>query len=145
MSYTPDHGFVRKLKEIDTKLGCFFNQDAALVIVTYTRATGEPVPIYTVKNADGKFRVPDQRDIDKILQGDLNKSSVKDRLGKTARYMNEYREKQRKKARAAFDDNTRDNKHQLIRAFAKINNPGGKGNRPFRQLPKPKPKGKVFA
>ena len=142
--YTPDHGFVRKLKEVDQKLGCFFNRDSCLVVVTYERATGEPVPIYTVSGADGKFRVPDQRDIDKIREGDLERSSTKERLGKTAKYMEGYRAKHKKQTRDLINEATRDNKYQLKREIDKISNPGGKGNRPFRQLPKPKPKGIVF-
>lgn len=142
--YTPDHGFVTKLKEIDPKLGCFFNQEGPFIVVTYKRATGQPAPIYTVKSDNGGFRVPDQRDIDKILQGDLNRSSVKERLGKTARYMETFRAKHKKKTHDDILDSTKDNKLQLKRGFGLISNPGGKGDRPFRQLTH-KPKGKVFA
>lgn len=142
--YTPDHGFVRKLKEVDRKLGCFFNRDSHLVVVTYKRATGEPVPIYTVTGDDGKFRVPDQRDVDKIREGDLENSSVKERLGKTAKYMEGFRTKHKKQTRDLINEATRDNKHQLKRVIDNIHNPSGKGNRPFRQLPPPKPKGIIF-
>lgn len=141
--YTPDHGFIRKLKEIDSKLDCFFNQDGPFVVVTYKRATGEPATIYTVKADDGGFRVPDQRDIDKIRQGDMNRSSIKERLGKTAKYMEDREAKIKKDAHDNIMDATKDNKIQLMREYGRIYSPGGKGNRPFRQLT-PKPKGKVF-
>lgn len=145
MSYTPDRGFVVKLKELDEKLGCFFNQQIGLVVVTYKRATGEPVPIYTVKNSEGGFRIPDQRDIDNICKGDQNRTTRKDQLGKVAKYMEEYQAKKRKQAADSIHDVTIDNKYQLKREFGKILNPGGKGDRPFRQIPPPKPKGKIFA
>jgi hypothetical protein len=143
MSYTPDHGFVKKLKEIDPKLGCFFNTDGPFVVVTYKRATGEPAPIYTCKSKDGGFRIPNDRDIDKIRQGDQNQTSIKDRLGKTAKYMSDREARIKKEAHDNIMGATRDNKIQLMREYGRIYNPGGKGNRPFRQLT-PKPKGKIF-
>ncbi|MCK4787656.1 MAG: hypothetical protein KAV87_28130 [Desulfobacteraceae bacterium] len=140
MSYQPHESFIKRLHELDSKLGAMFNGEH--VVLTYKRATGQPVPIWTVRGDDGEFRIPDQRDIEVLQEADMTKQSMTDRLDKTSKYMQDVRDAREKDRRDAIYDMTLDSKKQLSRAYGKINSPGGKGDN--RRYPIPKPKGKVF-
>ena len=135
--YTPDRVFVSDLKRIDPKLGCFFNERIANVIVTYKRATGQPVPIYRVQGPSGEFRIPDQRDIEAICAGDLSKEDIKTRLRKSSAYMHESRERQQRETAENIRHATIDDRRSFVRAFS-----SGK-SQPFRKIAV-KPKGKIF-
>jgi len=140
MSYRPHESFTKRLHELDPKLGAMFNGQH--VVLTYKRATGQPVPIWTVRGDDGEFRIPDQRDIEVLQEADMTKQSMTDRLDKTSKYMQDVRDAREKERRDAIYDMTLDSKKQLSRVYGKINNPGGKGDN--RRYPLPKSKGKVF-
>jgi hypothetical protein len=141
MSYRPHSSFIKRLHELDPKLGAMFNGEH--VVLTYKRATGQPVPIWTVRNDDGGFRIPDQRDIEVLQESDMTKQSMDDRLKKTSKYMQDVRDIREIERKNAIYDMTLDSKHQLKRAYGKIQNPGGKGGRHVRTIT-PKPRGKVF-
>ena len=135
-----DSSFMRRLKELDPKLGCEFDRDTERFFITYSRAVGPPVPVLVVKNAiNGGFRHPDNREIISLQKGDLTRESLDSRLTKTAHYMENVRAKTRKDRRSNIRDMTKDAKLQLMRAT----NPSSKANRPFRQIA-PKVTGKIF-
>lgn len=142
MSYTPDRVFVSRLKQLDNKLGIRFEQSHGHFVITYARATGEPVPIYLVQASDGGFRQPDQRDMNALHEGDTQRVDMDTRLKKTAQYMADVRLKQRILARQNIRDMTRDDKLQLSQKFARLT--GGKHNSTFRRIT-PKSKGLTAA
>lgn len=135
-----DSSFMRRLKNLDPKLGCEFDRDTERFFITYARAVGPPVPVLVVKNAvNGGFRHPDNREIIALQKGDLTKKSLDSRLAETAKYMEDVRTKTCKDRRTNIRDYTKDDKLQLMRAI----NPSSKANRPFRQIT-PKVIGKIF-
>ena len=143
MSYRPHGTFTKRLHVLDRKLGCHLNEQVQRWIITYKRITGEIVPILTVETAQGGFREPDERDINTLKKSDMHNQSVNDMLLRAENYgrtVRDIREIQRRNDIYAM---TLDSKYQLKRAYGKIENPGGKGDRHVRQLT-PKPKGKVF-
>ena len=95
-----------------------------------------------VEDEKGKFRHPDLRDIDVIMESDINKKEPKDRIKEAAQYMVDEREKDRKKAKAMIKERTIDDKVQLMNAFAKVAGIG-KGNSAFRRV-KAKARGEVY-
>lgn len=142
MSYNCDW-FIKRLKEIDPKLGSYFCPFDHLVVVTYERAVGPPAKIYVVSREDGDFREPDQRDINAILDGDLSKDSLSNRLSKAENYMTECRQKQEASQRTQARELALDDKYQLARAFSKVANPGGKQGRHVRTIT-PRQRGVAF-
>jgi hypothetical protein len=142
--YSPDCGFVKKLKALDPNLDCRFMPSHAHFVITYRRAVGEPVPVLLIESEDGGFRRPDDRDIRKLQEGDTHRVPMRDRLRQVAAYMEREREYGRRKRAELIRDLTKDGRLQLSRAIGKIDhNPGGKWM-PFRRI-NLKPKGKVFS
>ncbi len=139
--YRPDRVFMKNLKTLDPKLGCYFERNHNHFVVTYKRATGEPVPIIMVEGENGSFRQPDKREIDKLHQYDIHRESMKDKLQKSAEYMANAQEKQRKDTADNIRDMTKDGKNQLARGMARL--AGGKHNATFRRID-PKPKGETL-
>ena len=143
MSYRPHGSFTKRLHVLDRKLGCHLNTEIERWVITYKRATGQPVPIWTVETAHGGYREPDERDINLLKQSDMNNQSVDDMLLRASKHSADVRAISEIQRRNNIYAMTQDSKYQLKRAYGKINNPGGKGDRHVRQLT-PKPKGKVF-
>jgi hypothetical protein len=141
--YTPDRVFCKRLKELDPKLGCFFNNDLKKVVITYERGTGEKVPIYVVQTEDEQFRIPDRRDILKLRESDKTKHDTMARLKANADYMAFYRYEQQEARRIELLDRTKDDKYQLAKTMGVAAGASPKSNRPFR-LMEHKAKGKVF-
>lgn len=131
--YTPDRVFVKNLKQLDPRLGCYFNKDHNHFVVTFQRPVGKPAEILMVETQDGGFRQPDRREIDCLCEGDLHRTDVKARLQKGAAYMEKYREKQDKEIRESIRDATKDDSQQLKSAYAKATN-DGKCNSAFRRI-----------
>ena len=140
--HKPDRYFMKRLKQLDPKLGCEFNRNTERFNITYKRATGLPVPIIQVKTESGDFRQPDQRELDTLGESDLNRVSMKDRLNKASKYMFDYREKKQKEARENIKLMTQDDKRQLRRAFGRLHSP--KYDSSVFKKPVYKPKGQVF-
>lgn len=120
--YTPDRGFMRKLKELDPHLGCHYETGHQHFVITYRRAIGTPVPILLIEGPGGGFRHPDDRDIAKLQEGDTHRVPVRDRLAIVSKYMEDDRERRR----AAFKDDirnrTKDDKIQLSKALGRLTN-----------------------
>jgi hypothetical protein len=140
--YHPDRVFMARLKKIDKRLGCHYEMIHGHFVITFKRATGDPVPLFMVKTDDGDFRHPDQRDINTLMESDLRKESPRERMIKASKYMSDYREKKRKQAHDLFHGLTRDDRRQLMPAFAKLTK-DGKFNSTFRRIV-PKPRGIVY-
>jgi len=141
--YRPHESFLERLKELDPRLGAFFNAKAGLVIITYSQPVGPPANLMQVKNDDGSFRIPDDRVIDHLKQHDNNNHSVAKRLERNAKHYLDLQHKKRESVHNEIRDRTADDKYQLRRAFARKMDPGGKAARHVRRIT-PKPKGKVF-
>ena len=140
--YKPSVSFMKKLKVLDPKLDCYFNSNAERFVITYQRATGEPVPIIQVRTEDDNFRFPDQRDIDKLCEGDCLRVSMKDRLNRASKYMQEYREKARANAKENLRLMTIDDSKILRKGLGRLISP--KSNSSIFRRILPKAKGKVF-
>jgi len=127
--------FMKDLKSMDRKLDCIWNPDNKKFIVTYERATGQPVPVATLAGMEnGEFRQPNQKDLEFIKSGDLSSDSIKNKLNKVASYMENVREEQRRKAEEEIKAMTKDSKIQLQQAAVRV--AGGKGNSAFRRIAK---------
>ena len=137
----PDRSFMRELRSLDKRLGCFFNPDDEVFVVTYQRASGDPVPIAKCagRQEDGSFRQPDMRDIGFVASGDRARVSVQEHLNIVANYMEDYRAKKRASARENIRNLTKDDKIQLKNAAARVAD-GGKHNSDFRVRSKQAPK-----
>ena len=140
--YQPDRIFVRRLRELDKRLGCRFVKAHDHFVVDYKRAYGQPVPIFMVKGDKGEFRYPDKRDLDFLMSGDLTREDMETKIQKSALYMEKVREKAKRDAQNNIRGATKDGKIQLTNAISKLAG-GGKGNSTFRRIVN-KPKGKVF-
>jgi hypothetical protein len=135
---------MRRLKELDPKLGCHFSRAAKVCVITYARATGPPAVIMRVENDDDEFRIPDQRDINKLHESDNTRYGMTERHEKVAKYMEDYREDRKREVHAEIKERTADDKYQLARAFAQSHcGASGKVGRHVRRMAD-KPRGKVF-
>lgn len=135
-----DRSFMKDLKALDKKLDCFFNPEDEVFVITYKRATGDPVPIAKCagREPDGSFRQPDQRDIGFVHSGDRSRVSLDQHLNQVAEYMASFREKKRKDAKENIRNMTKDDKIQLKNAAARVAD-GGKHNSDFRVRSKQAP------
>ncbi len=140
----PDRAFMNDLKRLDKRLNCYFEREHGHFVVTYKREVGMPIPLFMVQDDDGEFRQPDQRDMLILYLGDRQTEgqSVREHLNHVTSYMDDYRVKIRKQGKDMIKDITRDDKNQLMSAFAKLWG-GGKFNSAFRRVT-PRSKGKVF-
>jgi hypothetical protein len=144
--YDPDRGFMKKLKALDPNLGCKYFIEHGHFVITYRRAIGEPVPVWLVKNDNGGFRHPDDRDILKLQEGDIHRVPVKDRLRQLSKYMEDDRAIRAMKRKQEIRDMTKDSKIQLSKKLAKVDSAmtGAKENYHFRRI-NLRPKGKVIS
>lgn len=145
MSFTqPDRVFVQRLKQLDPKLGCKFVPDHGHFVITYTRPIGDPVNVWLIQDDAGGFRHPDDRDLRKLQESDLQRVPIKDRLKEAALYMERDRERQRRKRKEEIRDRTKDDRIQLMRAAARFDSAsGGKYNQAYRRIDI-KPKGETI-
>ncbi len=136
--------FPKRLKEIDSNLNCQFNKLEKKFHIHYQ--TKNPVignaRIMVIQNDEGSFRHPDLRDIDIIMESDINRKEPKDRAKEAAEYMVAEREKNRKDSKAMIRERTVDDKIQLMNAFARLAGVG-KGNSAFRRV-RAKAKGQAY-
>lgn len=139
--YKPSHTFMQRLRCMDSRLGCEFNTKTGRFNITYQRATGLPVPLIQVNSDSGGFKFPDERELKMLYDGDMNKMTLRERLNKTSKYVQDYRENAEKKARENIRDMTKDNKHQLKNVFDRVD--GQAQTTHFRKI-EPKPKGEVI-
>jgi len=141
----PDHVFLRDLKTLDKRLDVMWNRDIERFVITFKRATGDPVSLFVVKrDEDGGFRQPDNRDILFLKRHDLSRTSLNAYLNEISAYMEGYREKKRREAAENFRDMTKDDKIQLAKVMARPTSPKA-GHGTFRKIThKPKQALKVI-
>jgi len=135
--------FPKRLKGIDKDLNCSFNNTIHRFVI-HQRTDNPKLPnpaICVVQTEEGNFRHPDQRDISFLQEADIRKEGPKAREKRTAQYMIDEREKDRKRAKDMIRERTVDDKNQLISAFSKL--AGFKGNSTFRRV-LDKAKGKEY-
>lgn len=137
---TPDVGFMKNLKTMDRRLDCAWNPRINRFVITFERAHKGSVPILVIQSEDKKMRYPDQRDLDFLAEGDIERVSVKERCERTATYFERYREKKAKEAHDNIRGMTKDDKIQLMQRYSRMAGVG-KGNSAFRRIT-PKKKGK---
>ncbi len=126
-----DRSFLKDLKSMDKRLGIKFNGNN--FIVTYERPCGDPANIHCVRDADGGFRQPDQRDLSFIRSGDMENDRLKDKLNRMAAASEAIRERERAKVKDEIRAMTKDGKIQLRNAFSRATN-DGKFNSAFRRV-----------
>ena len=130
--YNIDPAFRDELRRIDPKLGWLFNGHH--VVLTYRRATGQPVPIWVVRDdATGGFRHPDQRDLQMLQANDAHRETVNERLDRIASYMESTRAADKIRTKDTIRNITKDDKLQLMAAYNKVVG-SGKGNSAFRRI-----------
>ena len=140
--YRPDQTFMKRLKELDRRLGCKFRHDLNRFAITFDRVVGPPNEILIVKGEQGEFRHPDQRELKVLCDGDLHRTDIKTRLDKADNYMRDYREKEDAHVADEIRNRTKDDSIQLKNAYRKDFNLGGKPSE-FRRIDL-KPRGKVI-
>ena len=131
--YQPDRGFMKKLKKLDKNLDCFFSENIDLLVITYKRATGHPVPIMTIQNDNNNFRLPDDRDIDKLKESDTHRIPMDERLKRATQYMWNFRKDYDKQSKEEIRNRTKDDKIWLYNKFSRLAGTG-KGNSAFRRI-----------
>jgi hypothetical protein len=138
-----DRSFLKDLKSLDKRLSVKWNDNVRNFIVQYERGYGEPVNIYRVRNEDGSFRQPDQRDMKHIKGGDLGEGdNMKARLKKYAYQSEKIREDQKRKSHDTIRDMTKDDRRYLSNRISRLTNTG-KGVTGFRQVAPKKSKNTV--
>ena len=138
--YSPDRVFMRDLRRLDPKLGCYYESNHHHFVITYKRPIGDEVPLMMVKDEHENFRHPDRRDIEALKASDTHRIPIESRLKAAANYMEKAREQQRAKAKAEIRDHTKEDRRQLAPKFARLTGSGGKHNSIFRRI-NLKPKG----
>jgi len=139
--YTPDRTFVKDLKLLDKRLDCEYDPLMERFVITYDRAWRDPVPVLIVDPDAGYPRQPDKREINMLWQGDNTRISPKERLLKSAKYMEDYRTKRRAYMADEVRGMTKDGVRQIKSKIDGISG-SGKGNATFRRI-KPKQRGKT--
>ena len=137
--YSPDRTFVKRLKQLDPRLGCKFRTDLRKFAITFDRVVGPPAEVLIVNN-NGGFRQPDERELKVLNDGDLQKTDIRTRLDRADNYMRDYRKKQEKEISDRIDLATKDDRIQLKNAYRKSFNTGGKPSEFRRIIHKPKGK-----
>ena len=132
--YKPDPTFIKRLKELDQRLGCKFRRDLNRFAITFDRAVGPPNEVLIVKGEQGEFRQPDQRELKVLCDGDLHRTDIKTRLDKADNYMRDYREKEDAHVADEIRCRTKDDKLQLVNAYRKSFNTSGKPLPAFRKI-----------
>lgn len=126
--------FPKRLKEIDKDLNCVWNKKIHKFVIH--QKTGNPIlpnpSIFVVETEKGDFRHPDLRDISTLQRADIRREGPKARVKRAMEYMQDEREKDRKKSKDMIRGQTVDNKIQLMNVFSKA--AGFKGNSAFRRI-----------
>lgn len=130
---TPERGFLKNLKSLDKRLDCVFRKEHGHFVITYDRGYGDPVNLLLVKREDGGFRQPDMREIAILSDGDMERQRVKDRLERTAKYMQEVRDKDVRDRQDMIKQRTKEDKIQLMDAFQHAHGTG-KHKAAYRQV-----------
>lgn len=135
----PDRVFMKRLKEIDKKLGCQWFPHLEKFMLTYKRPVGEPVAFRLIESETGEFRQPDQREIDWLMEHDSQRVSHKEQLNEISRKAEEYKAKMEKERKDRIHETTLDNKYQITNLH-NLSQGIAKGHKHVRRI-EPKTKG----
>ena len=138
--YSVNRAFLKDLKLLDNRLDCEYDIEVERFVITYERATGGPVPVLIVGMNEGYFRQPDKRDIEMLWRGDNARISPKERILRTAKYMEDYRETRRRYMADEIRAMTKDGVNQLKPKLDRLRG-SGKGNATFRRIDRKKKRG----
>jgi hypothetical protein len=123
----PDRVFVKDLKVFDPELRVTFHRPIGKFVVSKRRAIGSDFVVLVIETDDGQFRMPDQRDIKALYNGDLwRHGGVKERIRSGEEHMKAYRDKEEKEIETETRARAADSKIQLSNAFRKTFNEGSK-------------------
>jgi len=144
MTPTPNPGFVKRLKEFDSKLDCVFSRKFGKFVIRQPSRVSGMVPAIIVDGGPGDgYRQPHVGDIKELYTGDFTRKSAKERILEGEEYMKDYREKEQAHVDDEIRNMTKDDKIQLMRAHRQHILKDGKANSEFRRVT-PKSKGQVF-
>jgi hypothetical protein len=137
-----DPGFMRKLKEYDNTLNCYFDRDYCRFVITQVGNLSGEVPVCIVgTDGAGVFRQPDEREIHMLAMSDLHKSGqeIKDRVRGGEEEMMRIREKQDRDVKDDLMHAAREDRRYAMEQFARAGNMR-KANASVRRI-EHKPKG----
>ncbi len=136
--------FYTDLKLLDKRLDCYLDTTLKtkdpLYVVTYDRPHRSAVIIYVVHDGNLGYRYPDVRDLKALHDSDQNRFSLKERLDKQAKLMEEARELHERKTDEALRDARKDNKYQFRNLYSQIVEGSAKGHKHVRRI-EPKSRG----
>lgn len=128
-----DDLFLRRLKRIDKRLDMYWSEAPERWVMAYEKPDKTLVNMFIIETEDHEYRHPDKRDLVRIKAADLVAKDAVTRQREAAQYMIDTREKDRKRAKDNIRDMTRDDRVQLMQAFARLSG-SGKGNSAFRRV-----------
>lgn len=128
-----DDLFLKRLKRIDNRLGMVWQEGPERWVMVYDKSKNNLVNMFLIETEDHQYRHPDQRDLVRIRAADLVAKDAVARYRESAQYMVDARVKDRENAKENIRNMTKDDRIQLMQAFAKLAG-SGKGNSAFRRI-----------
>ena len=122
----PYRGFIKELKQLDSRLGVKFRYDIERFVITWDMPVGPSHELFVVRDERGGFRQPDKRDLLFLCANDLHRTDLRSHLSKTERLIQEFRERQERYEEDEVKGMTADGKIQLMNAYRETFNTGGK-------------------
>lgn len=137
-----DDIFLKRLKRIDKRLGMVWQEGPERWVMVYDKGDNDLVNMFLIDTEDHQYRHPDQRDLIRIRAADLVAKDAVARYREAAEYMVNTRKKDRETAKDNIRNMTKDDRIQLMQAFAKLAG-SGKGNSAFRRI-QAKARGQIY-
>ena len=138
----PSKEFMKKLKSLDDKLDLVWRGQLERWVIVYKIPYKRTVNLMLLQEEDGSYRPPNDNDLAILHNSDMSREMNKNKFRDVAEYMLSEREKDEKKAKSNIRDWTKDNKIQLVNAFAKVYGMS-KSNSAFRRISL-KARGKIY-
>ena len=139
---TLDDLFLKRLKRIDKRLDMVWQAGPERWVMVYDKGKQDFVNMFLIETEDHQYRHPDRRDLVRIRAADLVAKDAVVRYREAAEYMVKTRQKDRQDARDNIRNMTKDDRIQLMQAFAKLAG-SGKGNSAFRRI-QAKARGQIY-
>jgi hypothetical protein len=103
------------------------------MVITYDRSYGQPANVLRVEAVDGGFRHPNHRDLELIRSGDMNNTTVRDRMQKLTYHYEKQQEQSKRRVHDDIRHATLDGRRQLEKAILQKTNTS-KANATFRRI-----------
>ena len=129
----PSKEFMKKLKSLDNRLDLVWRGQLERWVIVYKIPYKRTVNLMLLQEEDGSYRPPNDNDLAILHNSDMSREMNKNKFRDVAEYMLSEREKDEKKAKSNIRDWTKDNKIQLVNAFAKVYGMS-KSNSAFRRI-----------